>query len=171
MLDIRYEKEVDEEAVRLLNELAFGGPAEGRIVDCIRRSCEENISLVAEEDGEIVGHILFSPVFIESDGGRIGGMGLGPMAVLPERQGRGIGSMLVRAGLELLIERNCPFAVVLGHPEFYPRFGFEPASRYGTYAPWDGVPDEAFMLLIFDERAMTGVSGVARYRHEFDDAM
>ena len=92
------------------------------------------------------------------------------MAVLPDHQRRGIGSRLVRRGLEILRERGCPFVVVLGHPDYYPRFGFERASTHGLFSQWDGVPDEAFMVLIFDGYGMEGVSGVVRYRGEFDVA-
>jgi putative acetyltransferase len=69
----------------------------------------------------------------------------------------------------MLRQRGCPFVVVVGHPEYYPRFGFEPASARGLVSQWDGVPDAAFMVLILDANAMTGVSGVARYRAEFDE--
>jgi putative acetyltransferase len=82
---------------------------------------------VAEDDGAIVGHILFTPVVVE--GRPALGMGLAPLAVLPGRQRQGIGSQLVRRGLDSLRERGCPFVVVVGHPEYYPRFGFEPALR------------------------------------------
>ncbi len=88
------------------------------------------------------------------------------MAVLPDRQRDGIGSKLVRRGLDELRERNCPFVIVLGHPEYYPRFGFEPASKRGVRCKWE-VPDEVFMILVLDEAAMAGVSGLAHYRSEF----
>jgi len=121
------------------------------------------------EDDVVVGHILFTPVVVESAGRRVIGMGLAPMAVLPDRQRQGIGSALVRRGLEVLRERGCPFVVVVGHPEYYPRFGFEPASRHGLASQWEGVPDAAFMVSICDANAMAGVSGVAKYSDEFDE--
>ena len=77
---------------------------------------------------------------------------------------------LVEHGLAALRERSRPFVVVLGHAEYYPSFGFEPASRHGITSQWEGVPDEAFMILVLDKCVMDGVSGVARYRGEFDDA-
>jgi putative acetyltransferase len=166
MILIREESPEDIEAIRRINEEAFGQPAEADIIDRLREACESLLSLV-------VGHILFSPVSIEGDEGNAAlvGMGLAPMAVLPERQGQEIGTLLIHTGIKMLKERDCPFVIVLGYPEYYPRFGFEKASRYGIRSQWDEVPDEAFMILILDRSAMAGVSGVARYRSEFDEAM
>lgn len=171
MIAIREEQPEDVAAIRAVNEEAFGQPAEARLVDKLRRACDGLLSLVAVDGGAVVGHILFSPVTIDAHPSLAGGMGLAPMAVLPACQRRGIGSSLVRAGLARLRSRSCPFVIVLGHPAYYPRFGFEPASRYGLRSQWDGVPDEAFMVLVFDEPALENVSGVARYRTEFDEAM
>lgn len=167
MITIRAERPEDISHVRHINELAFGQPMEARLVDKLRQTCPGALSLVAE-DGNVVGHILFTPVTVESGAQRITGMGLAPMAVLPDRQRQGIGTRLVTRGLDILRERGCPFVVVVGHPEYYPRFGFERASLHGVSSQWDGVPDEAFMVLILDLDAMAGVSGVARYRDEFD---
>ena len=171
MITIRPEQPNDIVAVRAINETAFDGPAEAAVVDSLRTACPDALSLVAVEDDRIVGHIFFSPAFVSAGKEATRGMGLAPMAVLPERQRQGVGSLLVRAGIEALRERNCPFIIVLGHPEYYPRFGFVPASQHGLSCQWDGVPDEAFMALILDEGAMAGVSGTARYRDEFDEAM
>lgn len=171
MVTIRQEKPDDIGAVRVVNEAAFGEPAEARIVDSVRVACPDAVSLVAVDDDRIVGHIFFSPVVLSGASGTPQGMGLAPMAVLPERQRQGIGSLLVREGIDAMRERKCTFIIVLGHPEYYPRFEFVPASRYGLSCQWNGVPDEAFMVLVLDEDAMMGVSGVARYRDEFDQAM
>jgi putative acetyltransferase len=171
MVTIQPERPDDIAAVRTLNETAFGQPSEAAIVDSIRAACPDAVSLVAVDDSQVVGHIFFSPVFASGERGTKQGMGLAPMAVLPERQRQGVGSMLVQAGIEAMRERDCPFIIVLGHPEYYPRFGFVPASQHGLSCQWDGVPDEAFMVLILDEDAMAGVSGTARYRDEFDQAM
>jgi predicted N-acetyltransferase YhbS len=92
------------------------------------------------------------------------------MSVLPEFQRQAIGSRLVRAGIEELKKKRCPFVIVLGHAKYYPRFGFERASAHGISSEWE-VPDEAFMALTLDEAAMQGVSGVAMYRPEFAEAM
>jgi putative acetyltransferase len=170
MTSIRPEQRQDTAAVRTVNERAFGQLSEANIVDQLRESCGDLISLVATHGDSIVGHILFSPVTIEVNGRVIEGMGLAPMAVLPEYQRRGIGSELVEGGLAVLRDRSCAFVVVLGHPEYYPRFGFEPASKRRIACQWKGVPDEVFMILILDETAMDGVTGTARYRDEFDQA-
>lgn len=118
-----------------------------------------------------MGHILFTPVVIEDAEQAIEGIGLAPMAVLPDRQRQGIGSKLVQRGLEILREWDCPFVIVLGHPEYYPRFGFEPASRYNLKSQWEEVPDEAFMIVIFDHNVLQDAGGVARYRDEFNAAI
>lgn len=171
MLTIRQEQPDDIAVVHALNETAFGQPAEATIVDAIRAACPDAVSLVAVDDGQIVGHIFFSPVFATGENGSGQAMGLGPMAVAPERQRQGIGSLLVHAGIDAMRKRNCPFIIVLGHPEYYPRFGFVSASRHGLSCQWEGVPDAAFMILILDADAIAGVSGTIRYRDEFDQAM
>jgi putative acetyltransferase len=171
MTSIRREYPEDIAAIRAVNEAAFEESAEADIVDALRDACADLLSLVAESDGEIVGHILFSPVTIDDESQSKQGMGLAPMAVIPNHQRQGIGSKLVEAGLEMLREQGCPFVIVLGHPEFYPRFGFVPASRQGLRCQWEGIPDAAFMVLVLNEDTMAGVTGVARYRDEFDAAM
>ena len=168
MTTIRAEQSEDAQGVRHVTELAFGRPAEADLVERLRRAGTDSLSLVAE-DAAVVGHILFTPVVVESAGRRVLGMGLAPVAVLPDRQRQGIGSQLVRRGLNILRERGCPFVVVVGHPEYYPRFGFEPASTRGLASQWGGVRDEAFMVLVLDVPAMAGVSGVAMYRDEFNE--
>jgi putative acetyltransferase len=171
MVEIRREKPEDIRQIYSVNEQAFEAPEEARIVDALREKCSDTLSLVAEDEGEIVGHIFFSPAEIEWAGTVIKGMGLAPMAVRPDRQNQGIGSDLVKAGLKLIEEKRYPFVIVLGHPGFYPKFGFVPASKYHIKCQWKGIPDEAFMIIINDPSALQGVKGIARYRDEFDEAM
>ena len=172
MVDIRLETPGDQPQVRAVNEAAFGQPEEAGIVDRLRISCPEAISLVADDGGEVVGHIIFTVAFIDTPKGKLWGRGLAVMAVLPERQRQGIGSQLARRGLDMLREQGCPYVIVVGHAEYYPRFGFTRASGYNLTSQWEEVPDEAFMVLVFDESAMQGVSGVATYRDdEFSQAM
>ena len=171
MIIIRVERQEDEGSVRVVNEQAFGQPAEADIVDRLRKSCPGLLSLVALDGDEVVGHILFSPAKIEGSPKMVDGMGLAPMAVLPARQCQGIGTHLVKQGIKMLRSRCCPYIIVLGHPGYYPRFGFERASLHGIASQWVGVPNEAFMILVLDQAAMESVSGVARYQDEFDEAM
>ena len=171
MISICQEQIGDEEQIHVVNAHAFGQPAEANIVDALRKNCLEGVSLVALDGDKIVGHILFTPAVIEAEGKEIVGMGLAPMAVLPECQRQGIGSKLIRAGLDEMQKTKPPFVIVLGHPEYYPRFGFVRASRYGIFSQYPNVPDDAFMILVYDESALAGVSGVGKYRAEFDAAM
>lgn len=166
---VRNETPDDVASIRRINESAFQRPAEADLVDRLRAACPEALSLVADVDGDTVGHILFSPVVVESDGRRVVGQGLAPMAVQPDRQRQGIGSALVRRGLDEIRAAGCPFVVVVGHPEYYPRFGFVPASTRGLRSQWEGMPDAAFMVRVFDEDAMAGLTGIARYRDEFEE--
>jgi putative acetyltransferase len=171
IVENRIEQPGDIEAVRRINSKVFSQPVEAAIVDNLRGSCEDILSLVAVSNNEVVGHILFSPATLSSPSGMIRGMGLAPMAVLPRYQRRGIGSGLVEQGLELLREQGCPFVIVLGHPRYYPRFGFIPASQRKITCQWKGVPREAFMVLILDEDSMPKAGGEARYMDEFDTAI
>ena len=171
MFSIREEKPEDIAGIRRVNECAFEKSAETNIVDKLRQNCDKFLSLVAVKDDVVVGHILFSPAVIENNNGQIFGMGLAPMAVLPQYQQQGIGTALIEKGIARLRETDCPFVIVLGHTTYYPRFGFEPACRYGLRSQWEGVPDDAFMIMVLDTNAMQGVDGIARYRDEFDEAM
>jgi putative acetyltransferase len=171
MIRVREENPEDHDQIRYVNDLAFKCPDEGRIVDQIRAKQKEIISLVALIDEKIVGHILFSPVVINCDQKSIKGMGLAPMAVLPEYQKQGIGTTMVKEGLRKLQERKYPFVIVVGHAEYYPRFGFERASKYGLKCQWESVPDEAFMVMIMNQSVMKDAKGVAKYMKEFDAAM
>jgi putative acetyltransferase len=161
-IEIREERPDDVAAVRDLNRRAFGQDQESNIVDALRANGAALLSLVATVDDRVVGHIMYSPLSV----GDINGAALGPMAVIPERQRQGIGSKLVEAGNRKLKDAGCPFIIVVGHADYYPRFGFTPASEHGIKCEWD-VPNDVFMLLFLDEAKMQGVSGLARYRHEF----
>ena len=167
VIDVRDEGPDDLAAIREVNDRAFDQPLEGRIVDALRAHGAVQVSLVAVVDGRVAGHILFSPV--KAPGPMTGsgtGVGLGPMAVTPEQQRRGVGAALIDAGLARLRAAGCPFVVVLGHHEYYTRFGFVPASRYGMRCEWD-VPDESFMVQALDPAATAAAAGQIRYRPEF----
>ena len=124
------------------------------------------ISLVAEREGAVVGHVLFSPVTGEGEAQAWDALGLGPMAVAPVAQRRGIGSALVRAGLAACRAQGHLVVLVLGHPAYYPRFGFRPAATAGLR--WEHGHDEAFFVAELEPGALGGRSGVVRYRPEFD---
>lgn len=171
MIVIRREETADEARVRFVNEQAFGRSEEADLVDRLRRSCDNALSLVAADGQIVVGHILFTPVTIADNGAALEGMGLAPMSVLPDFQRHGIGTRLVQAGIDILKDHGYPFIIVLGHPDFYPRFGFRPASAYGITPQWEGVPDEAFMLLALDDSLLERVSGVAWYHDEFSQSI
>lgn len=166
MILIRTEKIEDHEAVRRINELAFGQPNEADLVDALRENADPCISLVAVVDEQVVGHIFFSPVSIEMESGDFTAMGLAPMAVLPEHQNQGIGSQLVRDGLKECRRLGENIVVVLGHPNYYPRFGFVPASLKGLRSEYD-VPDEVFMVTELTEGALAGRRGLVKYHPEF----
>lgn len=164
---IRAEQATDHESVRRVNEMAFGRRGEADLVDALRQNADPYISLVAEEGERIVGHIFFSPVRIEGEASVSGALGLAPMAVLPEFQNQGVGSALVRRGLEECRSGGHALVVVLGHPEYYPRFGFRPAVECGLRCVYT-VPDEAFMVMELRAGALAGRTGVVKYGPEFD---
>jgi putative acetyltransferase len=161
-IEIREEQAADIAAIREVNRRAFGQDQEADIVDALRAHGAASLSLVATLDQRVVGHIMYSPVEI----GPVIGAGLGPMAVLPDYQRQRIGSRLVETGNQHLKDAGCPFIVVLGHADFYPRFGFKPARSIGVTCEWD-VPDDVFLILVLDSERMGGGSGLARYRREF----
>ena len=162
-VEIREEHPDDVAVVRELNRRAFGQDQESNIVDALRANGAALLSLVATVHDRVVGHIMYSPLSIS---GNVTGAALGPMAVIPERQRQGIGSKLIEAGNRKLKDAGCPFIIVVGHADYYPRFGFRPASEHGIKCEWD-LPDDVFMLLVLDEAKMKDVSGLAKYRHEF----
>jgi len=169
MVIIRAENTEDRDAIHRVVELAFGGRSEADLVDALRENASPYISLVATLDEHVVGHIFFSPVTIETERETLAEMGLAPMAVLPEYQNQGIGSQLVREGLRECARLGHDIVVVLGHPKFYPRFGFEPASLKGLRSEYD-VRDEVFMVVELREGALAGRGGLVKYHPEFGKA-
>ena len=165
MIIIRREMPEDDEAVRRVNTLAFEQDDEARLVDALRGAAP-HISLVALLDGQIVGHIFFSPVEVEGADESFTAMGLAPMAVVPEYQNQGIGSELVRRGLEACAELGHDVVFVLGHPRYYPRFGFSTAPEKGLRSEYD-VSDEVFMVAELRPGALRGRTGTVKYRPEF----
>jgi putative acetyltransferase len=170
MITIRPETETDHEAVHRVNRLAFGQAAEADLVDAVRSSGNATISLVATDEAEnAVGHILFSPISVPPTAAHLRALGLAPMAVVPDHQNRGIGTLLVKAGLDRAKELGYQFVVVLGHPHYYPRFGFRPSAGYGMQCAYDA-PPEAFMVVELEPGCLHGFAGTVRYLPQFDGA-
>ena len=167
MINIRNEKAEDYADVYQINELAFGNKGEANLVKRLR-NVEPYISLVAVKDGKIIGHIFFSEVTLEPENKNLKAIGLAPMAVLPTFQNQGIGSKLVKQGLEACKNKGFEAVVVLGHPEYYPRFGFTTAKEKGFDCEYP-VPDEVFMILELKPDALNGKTGTVKYRPEFAD--
>ena len=169
MITIRKEEPGDVIAIRHVNERAFNQENEANIIEKLRKRGALTISLVAVRDDEIVGHIAFSRVIIEAEGSNFRATALAPMTVLPTCQRKGIGSQMVRAGLEECRRLGHEIIVVLGHPDYYPRFGFVPAVPKGIGCEFE-VPEEAWMILELKEGALAGRRGKVRFQPEFSEA-
>ena len=165
-LTIRPEGKEDFSAIRRINRKAFDTDAEANLVDALRKSNVEIISLVAEYNDTPVGHILFSEVRLDGHCPKIRLFGLAPMAVLPENQRKGIGSQLVVEGIKACRLAGYSAVVVLGHPQFYPRFGFMPSVNFKIRSEFD-VPDDVFMIKELRKDALTNCSGTIMYHAAF----
>ena len=178
MISIISETEEDIAAIREVVTAAFNRPNEAELVEIIRNSPNfiPELSLVAKADGKVLGHILFSPIAIETQKGNVEAMAnasaiayaLAPLCVTPTHQRQSIGAQLVQAGLTKCRELDHNIIIVLGDPHYYQRFGFETASKFGIQAPFT-VPDEAFMVLELKPGALTGISGIVRYHEYFNE--
>lgn len=166
MLELRAERDGDESAIHALNRSAFATAAEADLVATLRREANPFISLVAEDDGDMLGHILFTAVGL-AEHPRVPVLGLAPMAVTPARQRQGLGSALVESGLGVCRQYGAMGVVVLGHPDFYRRFGFLPASHFGLHSSYP-VPDDVFMALELQPEGLTGLNGLVSYQPAFD---
>ncbi len=166
MVFIRQEKSEDSEAIRFLLQQAFGRPDEADLVDTLRKRGKFTLSLVAIQDNRVVGHILFSPVAVQSKRKTPKAVGLAPVAVLPPYQQQGIGSKLVRTGLEECARAGHELVVVIGDPAYYRRFGFFPAKPQGLDCEFN-VPDDVFMVIGLSEDALEGAEGIVKYQPEF----
>lgn len=173
MISIRAESPDDHEAIGRLTVDAFthsefGYHGEAKLIEKLRATCSDWLSLIACSDETVVGHILFTPVIIRTTADEIHGVGLGPMSVAPTFQRRGIGSMLVRSGMKLLQPGNSSFVVVLGHPEFYPRFGFRAANEFGIQHGFAGISQDVFFVRFFEAGCRDAChNGRAFYSSEF----
>lgn len=164
VVNIRSERPEDYEAIREVHRRAFPTGLEARLVDRLREDGAVLVSLAAFQEARLVGHILFSRLRIETESGAMPAAALAPVAVIPEEQRRGIGSALVRKGLESCRERGESIVVVLGDPDYYRRFGFSTEPARGLESPY---PAEYLMALELQPGALAGVRGYARYARAF----
>ncbi len=162
-MQIRKEDLKDQDSVFAVNSAAFERPYEANIVNILRAKAEPIITLVAEDNDKIVGHIMFSPVLLQKTS-KV--MGLAPMAVLPQYQRQGIGILLVKAGLDECRKLDVGAVVVLGHPEYYPRFSFSPAHHFGLECEYEA-PEEAFMVKELKHGFLDNASGIVKYHDAF----
>ncbi|MGJ0489872.1 GNAT family N-acetyltransferase [Methylobacter sp.] len=166
-MQIRHENKKDAASIQAVNKAAFESAAEAGLVDALREQAHPVISLVADDGGVIVGHILFSPVALLGHP-ELKIMGLAPMAVSPAHQRKGTGSALVRAGLEACRKLGFRAVVVLGHPEFYPRFGFLPSTRFDIDCEYE-VPEDVFMVMELQPGYLAGATGTIKYHAAFSN--
>jgi len=167
MVEIREERQGECQEIRQVIVSAFGGDTEANLVELLRDRNRAPVALVAVSDNKIVGHIMFSPMTITPAPQAFRAVGLAPLSVLPEFQRQGIGSMLAREGLKKCTEAGFEIAVVLGSPDYYPRFGFSRASLYGLGNEYDA--DEHFMAMELKNGALDKVSGTVWYAPEFKE--
>ena len=163
-LVVRPETPADHDAVRRIETAAFDQPDEAALVDALRADGDAAVSLVAEQDGVLVGHILFSSLSIVGAQGALKAVALAPVAVDPARQNQGVGGALIRAGLDACREAGFEAAVVLGHADYYPRFGFSAQAALGLKAPFSG---PSFMAIDLRGQHGAALAGEVRYARAF----
>jgi len=171
---IRKENPLDHSFVIELTEKAFetleiSDHNEGKLVHKLRKALTfiEELSLVAELNGQVVGHILFTPIVIDNGGQQFPSLVLAPVSVLPEFQKMGVGGQLIRAGHQKAKELGFQSVILLGHPGYYPRFGYRSASTWGIKTHFDLPSDDVFMAVELTENALSGVSGMVIFPPEF----
>lgn len=169
-IQIRPEHKNDISAISMINDLAFGQEDEGNLIVKLRKGRDyiKDLSLVACMGNEIIGHILFSKIIIKNDSEEFESLALAPMAVIPEFQGLGIGSQLIKKGLEKATKLGYESVIVLGHENYYPRFNFTPASQFQITCPFE-VSDANFMAIELKKGKLDKVSGCVVYPKEFKD--
>ncbi len=172
MISIREERPTDQGQVRRLTIDAFasselGHNGEADLIDSLRAGSGDRLSLVACSDDEVVGHILFTAATIRTVQAETYGMGLAPMSVSPRHQKMGLGASLIKHGMARLFANGCAFVVVLGHPDYYPRFGFRPASQFGVTHGFSGIPQDLFFMRPGPKIDIKRIGGAAYYQPEF----
>jgi putative acetyltransferase len=164
----RGEQSSDEEGIRHVNDLAFKQPKEGKLIDLLRKkpAFEKQLSIVAELEGIIAGHVLFFPIHI-NDGKKLHlSLSLAPIAVMPKYQKKGIGLKLIEEGHKVARELDFSSVLVIGHPEYYPKAGYSKASGFGIQCPFPA-PDEAFMAIELIDGALQDIKGMGEFPPEY----
>jgi len=171
-IEIRPENPDDYAGIKLVCDLAFARPNEGEMVSALRKNPRfmKKLSLVALAGGTIVGHILLFPIDIVTPDGPVPSLSLAPLGVRPEHQNMGIGGKLVEAGIEASRSEGFASVILVGHPDYYPRFGFQPAVEWGIRPLFDA-PREAFMALELQDGSLQGISGVVATPPEYEAAI
>ena len=166
------ETEQEYELIKKVNDLAFNRINEGQLVEKLRnKPCFiRELSLVAKYKEEIIGYALFYPIKIKNDSGTCNSLSLGPVSVLPKYQNKGVGSKLIKTGLEIAGKLGFKAVIVIGHPRFYPRFGFEKASKWRIVSPYP-VPEEAFLAKELVANGLNACDGTIQYPKEFDECV
>lgn len=168
---IRKETQSDYSDVYNLNKVAFKQDVESKLIELLRKSSAfiPELSIVAIINNNIVGHILFTNIIVKGeDGNEYNSLALAPMSVIPKYQAKGIGGQLIKHGLNTAKKLGFKSVIVLGHKDYYPKFGFEAASQWNIKAPFD-VPDDVFMAIELVENGLRGISGVVKYPKEFEE--
>ena len=167
---IRPETESDQDAIREINEQAFGRPLEANVVKKVRQSANfvPELSLVAEYDGQIIGHVLFSELTVVGESRAWTVLALGPIAVRSEFQKQGVGGQMIQAGFERAVALDYGVVVLIGHPAYYPRFGFMPANHFGLKCAIP-VPDDVFMAYLLRPDGLDGIQGTVVFPPAFDE--
>lgn len=170
MLLFRAEIKEDIPEIKVTNDLAFGQENESILIEKIRESDNyiQGLSLVAAEEDIIVGHLLFSKIFIEDGKKYYNALALAPVSIRPDFQNRGIGTRLIKYGLKECKRFGYKIVIVLGYPKYYQRFGFTNAKKKGIFPPFE-VPNDVFMVLELEKGATDGVKGMVMYPAYFKD--
>lgn len=161
---------VVEMTEKAFDTMPFSDGTEGKLVEKLRKAETfiSELSLVAELNNQVVGHILFTPILIDNGQELFESLALAPVSVLPEYQNQGIGSKLINEGHKIARKLGFDSVIVLGHPEYYPKFGYKPASTWGIKATFDLPDNNAFMALELTHGALNKVSGKVKFPSEFD---
>jgi predicted N-acetyltransferase YhbS len=172
---IRSERKEDYEIITRINDIAFKGKKEGVLISQLRkkRDYKKELSLVAIKNDKIIGHLLLFPLTIKTDNSQLKTLSLGPIAVLPENQKQGVGKELVKKGIEVAKRKGFKSIIVIGHKEYYPKFGFRKSAEYKISLPrrYSKVPSEAFMILELEKDCLKEVGGEIVFPKEYDEAM